>query len=63
MNTWYQQALQFFKDAYAELKKVTWLSKKEATASTVVIIILVIIVAIFVSFTDFLLSWVLRILL
>jgi preprotein translocase subunit SecE len=56
MNAWMSQAVQFFKEAYAELKKVSWLSRKEAVASTVVVIILVIIVAIFVGFTDFLLA-------
>jgi len=63
MNTWYQQAIQFLKEAYSELKKVSWLSRKEAVASTVVIIILVILVAIFVGFTDFVLARLLGILL
>lgn len=55
----FKQAIQFFKEAYAELGKVTWLSRKEAVGSTIVIIILIIIVAIFVGFTDFVLSKVL----
>ena len=55
--------IQFFKEAYAELRKVTWLSRKEAIASTIVVIILVIIVAIFVGFTDFILARILAILL
>ncbi len=56
MNAWWSQAVQFLKEAYAELKKVSWLSRKEAIASTVVVIVLVIIVAIFVGFTDFVLA-------
>ena len=63
MITWVQKLVQFFKEAYAELRKVSWLSKKEAVASTIVVIILVIIVAIFVGFTDFILSRILGVLL
>lgn len=63
MNTWYQNVVQFVKEAYAELKKVSWLSRKEVVASTVVVIIVVIILAIFVSFTDFVLARILGILL
>jgi preprotein translocase subunit SecE len=60
---WFQQITLFFKEAYAELRKVTWLSRKEAIASTIVVIILVILVAIYVGFTDFVLARVLGILL
>jgi preprotein translocase subunit SecE len=56
MNNWLQQAIQFVKEAYAELTKVSWLSRKEAVASTIVVVMLVIVVAIFVGFTDFILS-------
>jgi preprotein translocase subunit SecE len=56
MNTWFQKAVQFVREAYAELKKVSWLSRKEAVASTIVVIVLVILVAIFVGFTDFILA-------
>lgn len=62
MNTWYQQILQFFKEAYAELRKVSWLSRKEAVASTIVVIILVILVAIYVGTVDFFLARILGIL-
>ena len=58
-----KQIFQFFKEAYAELQKVAWLSRKEAIASTVVVVVLVILVAIFVSFTDFVLARILAILL
>ena len=59
MNIWLQKTIQFMREAYAELKKVSWLSRKEAVASTVVVIILVVIVAIFVGVVDFVLSWIL----
>ncbi|MHB9156096.1 MAG: preprotein translocase subunit SecE [Endomicrobiales bacterium] len=47
----------------AELKKVSWLSRKEVIASTIVVIILVILIAIFVSITDFVLARILGIVL
>ena len=56
MNNFLNQALQFLKEAYSELKKVTWLSRKEAIASTIVVIIIVILVAIYVGFVDFVLA-------
>ncbi len=57
------QSWQFVKEAYAELKKVAWLSKKEVVASTIVVIILVIIIAIFVGSVDFVLARILAVLL
>lgn len=47
---------QFFQEAYNELKKTTWLSRKEATGSTVAVVLLVAIMAVYVSSIDFLLS-------
>lgn len=63
MQNWFQSTVHFFKEAYAELKKVTWLSRKEVIASTIVVIILVTIIAGFVGFVDFVLSWILGVLL
>ncbi len=63
MNSFLQQALHFFREAYAELKKVSWLTRREAVASTIVVILLVIIIAVFVSLTDLILSRILGILL
>ena len=57
------QLIRLFKEAYAELTKVTWLSKKEVIASTIVVIVLVCIVAVYVGFIDFLLTRVLAIVL
>jgi preprotein translocase subunit SecE len=44
--------IQFFKNAYYELTKVTWLGKKEVVGTTVVVVIFVIIMSIFVSIVD-----------
>lgn len=45
--------IDFFKESYAELRRVTWLSRREVMGSTVVIIILVTLIAIFVAAVDF----------
>lgn len=56
MEGFYQKAVQFLKEALAELKKVSWLSRKEVVASTIVISLLIAVVAVYVGFTDFVLS-------
>jgi preprotein translocase subunit SecE len=57
----FNNAIQFFKEAYVELTKVTWLCKKEVIATTIVVIIFVIILSLFVSFVDLILSTILGI--
>ena len=57
------KAIQFFKDAYFELTKVTWLSKKEVVATTLVVIVFVIIMALFVAFVDQILAFCLGVIL
>jgi preprotein translocase subunit SecE len=47
---------QFFKDAYEELKRVTWLSRAQMIASTWLVILLVIIFAIYVGVVDFVIA-------
>ena len=42
----------FFRESYAELQKVTWISRKEVMGSTIVIIILIGILTIFVALID-----------
>jgi len=43
---------QFLSEAKAELKKVTWPTRKQAVASTAVVIVVVAIVALFLSLVD-----------
>jgi preprotein translocase subunit SecE len=61
MNSFINQAIAFLKEAYSELRKVSWLSKKEVVASTAVVIIFVLAVAVFVGLTDFVLSKIIEI--
>jgi preprotein translocase subunit SecE len=51
-----KSTLQFFKEAYFELSKVTWLGKKEVFATTIVVVIFVIIMSLFVSSVDLILG-------
>ncbi|MEW6039962.1 MAG: preprotein translocase subunit SecE [Elusimicrobiota bacterium] len=57
------KAIGFLKEAYAELKKVSWLSRKEVTGSTVVIIIFILAVALFVGIVDFFLTKIVQVIL
>jgi preprotein translocase subunit SecE len=50
--SWWAKALQFLREAKVELKKVSWPSRKETMASTVVVIVLVIIVSAFLGLVD-----------
>jgi len=53
----------FLSDAQAELKKVTWPTRKQAFASTAVVIIVVIIVSVFLSLVDLGLTKIIKIIL
>ena len=50
------KAIGFLKEAYIELKKVSWLSRKEVIGSTIVIIIFIFAVALYVGAVDFVLT-------
>jgi len=45
----------FFQESFAELRKVTWPSRDEATASTKVVLVSVIIIAAILGLVDFVL--------
>ena len=51
---------QFLREVKIELKKVTWPSRKETLASTVVVIVLVFIISAFLGFVDMGLSSLIR---
>jgi preprotein translocase subunit SecE len=55
-----KNVVRFFRDAYYEITKVTWLGKKEAVGTTIVVIIFVIIMSIFVSIVDLFLGTIVR---
>jgi preprotein translocase SecE subunit len=49
-------AIQFVKESYIELKRSTWLTQKEAIASTWAVVILVAIFSLYVAGIDMVLS-------
>ncbi|HNQ17637.1 MAG TPA: preprotein translocase subunit SecE [Smithellaceae bacterium] len=59
----FQRMTQFFKDAKAELKKVTWPNRKQTLASTSVVLIIVFIVAIYLGIIDYILARLVRLVL
>jgi preprotein translocase subunit SecE len=58
-----KKLVQFFKSAYYELTKVTWLGRKEAVGTTVVVVLFVIVVSIFVSIIDLFIGTIMSIIL
>jgi len=53
---WFNSVINFVKESYIELKKVTWLNKKEVIASTLVVVILIVIMSIYIGIIDFILA-------
>ena len=49
--------IKFFKEAWAELQKSSWLTRQQAGGSTVVVVILVALMAAFVSLIDLVLRF------
>ena len=56
MNT----VILFVKECYEELAKVTWLTKKEVVASTIIVFVIVFLFSAYVSSIDFGLSYIIR---
>ena len=50
------QAIQFVRESYYELKKATWLSRREAIDSTRAVLLIVALVSVYVASIDFVLS-------
>lgn len=48
-----KKAIEFLKQSVAELKKSTWLTRKEVIQSTILVSIVVALVAAYVGFIDF----------
>lgn len=50
-----KKIIQFFKDSYAELRKVVWPSREDVFASTKVVLVSTLIMACVLGFIDYLL--------
>ena len=55
-NSFSQKTLQFLREVRVETKKVTWPTRKETLASTVVVLVTTFIIAFFLGGVDLLLS-------
>ncbi len=51
-NQWFGQVKDFFREVRIELKKVTWPSRKETIAATVMVVFLSVLVAFFLGLLD-----------
>lgn len=51
-----KKLIDFVKESYAELKKVTWLSRQDTIRATIGVFIVIIFFAIYVGLVDFLIG-------
>lgn len=49
-----KKIIRFFKESFAELKKVTWPSREEVASSTKVVLVSVVLIALALGLVDFL---------
>jgi preprotein translocase subunit SecE len=57
-----EKTMTFIRESYAELRRVTWPTRKEILGSTVVVLIVVGILMLFIGLFDFILSVLVRLL-
>ena len=60
---WVATSIQFLREAKAELKKVTWPSRKQTLGSTMVVLVVVVIISLFLGVVDMGLSSLIRLVL
>lgn len=60
ISQWPKKAIEFLKEVRSELKRVTWLSKKETIKYTLIVIGISLVVAAFLGGLDFLFVWLLE---
>jgi len=53
----------FVNEAYIELKKSTWLTRQQAIGSTIIVLVIVGLVAMYISLVDYILTWLMKLLL
>ena len=54
------QATQFLREAYSELKQSTWLTREQAIGSTKAVVVLVALMSLYVAGVDYVLSILVR---
>lgn len=53
----FQKATDYFRESYAELRKVTWPTRQQTIADTIKVVALSIGVAVFLGALDYIFSW------
>ncbi len=51
---------EFFREVWAELKKVTWPNREETISSTGIVLVVTVVVALYLGLVDFILSTVIK---
>jgi len=60
ISQWPKKAMEFIKEVRIELKRVTWLTRKETVKYTLIVIGICLAVAAFLGGLDFLFVWILN---
>jgi preprotein translocase subunit SecE len=55
-----KKAVDFLREAKAELKKVTWPTRKETISSTWLVLIMTVIVSAYLGLVDSVLAWIIK---
>ena len=55
-----KNAIDFLKEAKAELKKVTWPTQKETISSTYLVLVMTIVASAYLGLVDSILAWVMK---
>jgi preprotein translocase subunit SecE len=63
IKEYYNQVVQFFREVKAELQKVTFPTRQETVGSTVVVLVLTAIISMYLGFSDWALSRIVKMLL
>ncbi|MGC8778405.1 MAG: preprotein translocase subunit SecE [Candidatus Caldatribacteriaceae bacterium] len=54
---WFRSLREYFKEAWYELKKVTWPTRKELWNSTVTVIVVIVVIGLFLGAVDLVLTF------
>ena len=63
VKIYFEQAIQFFREVKVELQKVTFPTRQETVGSTIVVLVLTVIMAVYLGFSDWALSRIVKALL
>jgi preprotein translocase subunit SecE len=60
ISQWPKKGIEFLKEVYTELKRVTWLTRQETIKYTLIVIGITFALAVFLGGLDFFFSWLLN---